>query len=378
MAKSAFQKTIKTVFVLCYLLIGLLFLISCNIRWFSLERWWMLNFLPLGSFFLLLALILFFFGFLFANSRWAILSIIIIAASFQQIKQIIPFRFSTSFDFKKPEHSIRVMSWNVESFEILQYKERPWIRQEMFDLIRQYNPDIACFQEMTAADSNAKAMYRLKDFIDSLHFPYHFYSYYVGDDFYPATNTHYGKIIFSKIPLMNMQEIKEDPNKYNSKFQTADLVSGDDTFRLFNIHLQTMDLSADYLHVTDSISKEEDVDVHKSMGILEKLKKSFAPRIKQADYIKQEMKKSPYPVLLCGDFNDAPNSYAYATIGEGMQNAFVEKGYWLGRTYTNILPSLRIDNIFLSPSFSVLQFTRIKRRLSDHYPIVADIRLNKQ
>ncbi len=68
-----------------------------------------------------------------------------------------------------------------------------------------------------------------------------------------------------------------------------------------------------------------------------------------------------------------PNSYAYQTIGENLQNAFEEKGSGLGRTFTGIAPTLRIDNIFASTSFTVNQFVRLPVKLSDHFPIIADL-----
>ena len=89
------------------------------------------------------------------------------------------------------------------------------------------------------------------------------------------------------------------------------------------------------------------------------------------------MDKSPYPVIVCGDFNDIPNSYAYNTIGKGMKNAFAEKGSGIGRTFSGISPTLRIDNIFVADKFSVDQFLRIPKILSDHFPVFADVQLRK-
>ena len=54
-------------------------------------------------------------------------------------------------------------------------------------------------------------------------------------------------------------------------------------------------------------------------------------------------------------------------------NAFVEKGSGIGNTFSDLAPTLRIDNIFSDPRFHVNQYIRIKKKLSDHYPIVADL-----
>ena len=44
------------------------------------------------------------------------------------------------------------MSWNVEEFNILHYKDHPEVKTQMLELINKYNPDIACFQEVVAGD----------------------------------------------------------------------------------------------------------------------------------------------------------------------------------------------------------------------------------
>ena len=91
--------------------------------------------------------------------------------------------------------------------------------------------------------------------------------------------------------------------------------------------------------------------IRESRKIIGKFKRGFLKRQEQADRIRAEIKKSPYPVIVTGDFNDVPNSYAYHTIGKGMNNAFVEKGGGLGRTFSGISPVLRIDNIFVDEKY---------------------------
>ena len=55
------------------------------------------------------------------------------------------------------------------------------------------------------------------------------------------------------------------------------------------------------------------------------------------------------------------------------QDAFLEKGSGVGATFYKILPTLRIDVCFADTSFRINQCTVVKRRLSDHYPLVTDI-----
>jgi len=97
----------------------------------------------------------------------------------------------------------------------------------------------------------------------------------------------------------------------------------------------------------------------------------------QADIIDQVRNNSPYPVVITGDLNDVPNSYTYFKVRGSLKDAFLEKGYGIGRTFRSLSPTLRIDYIFTDPRFSVAQFKREKKNYSDHYMIVADIRRSR-
>ena len=164
-----------------------------------------------------------------------------------------------------------------------------------------------------------------------------------------------------------------NPNDYNSSFQYIDVIKGPDTIRIFNVHLQSLKFSKANLNYLDKAGLEADSNITESKSIISKIKTGFIKRSKQADFINDEVAHSPYPVIVCGDFNDVPDSYAYEIIGEGLQDAFVERGFGISRTFSSISPTLRIDNIFADKTFSITQFTRVKKLLSDHFPIVADI-----
>ena len=59
-----------------------------------------------------------------------------------------------------------------------------------------------------------------------------------------------------------------------------------------------------------------------------------------------------------------------------MQDAFVKKGFGLGRTYSKILPILRIDYTLVDPTFRVISNKTIHRALSDHYPEVTEFSIH--
>ena len=336
MPQNFFRRITKKVFIITNLSLVLFLLLGCYGGALDPAIWWFTGFLTLAAFYILVLLLLFIVFWIFAKPRWAFLSVAAIALAYQPLTRIIPLRFSAPFS-KEKTSALRVMSWNVEHFDILEHKTHPEKKQQMLDLINDYQPDIACFQEMVGSDKNSQAINYVPDFLQKLNFADYFYSYNVKIDF--DGDHHFGIIIFSKYPIINKQTISFYPNDYNSIFQYVDIVKGNDTIRVFNIHLQSLKFSATNRQYIDQPEFEDKKAIEQSKNIIGKFKVGFLKRKVQAERIRAEMDKSPYPVIVCGDFNDVPNSYAYNTIGKGFKNAFVEKGNGFGRTFTGISPT---------------------------------------
>ncbi len=375
MPKSLFRRVTKKIFITSNIVLAVLFLLGCYGGWSDPKIWWPLGLLTLSAFYLLLLLILFIVFWVFVKLRWSLISIVAILFAYKPVTNIIPFRFSSSFEKQKQPGALRIMSWNVEHFDILEHKKHPEKKQEMLQLINENQPDIACCQEMVGSDNVSKAINYIPEIMQAEGFTDYHYSFNPKLDF--DGNHHFGIIIFSRYPIINKQTVSFYPNDYNSIFQYADIVKGEDTIRIFNIHLQSLKFNATNLEYIEKPTITDEADLKKSKSLISKLKTGFLKRKVQAERIKEEMDKSPYPVIVCGDFNDVPNSYAYNTIGKGMKNAFTEKSSGFGRTFSGISPTLRIDNIFVSCKFSVEQFLRIPKKLSDHFPLFADLQLKK-
>lgn len=375
MAKPFFRRITKRFVILCNIIVSILFLLGANVKYFNPQHWWFLGLLTLSLPYILFVLLIFIFIWIFTRKVWIIISLLTIAVSWTAVKNIFPVHFSGSFKMQRSGNTLRIMSWNVAQFAILEHKSHPEVKQKMLDLINQYQPDIACFQEMVGGDYD-KAINYLGDFKRNLHFSEYYYSYNNRLDFDRVH--HFGIIIFSKYPFVNKQTITFPPNDYNSTFQYVDVIINNDTVRIFNIHLQSLKFTQKNMQYLDNPETNTDTVLSESKSIINKLKQGFLKRKLQAERIKNEMQKSPYPIILCGDFNDVPDSYAYWKIGEGMQNTFVEKGTGFGRTYTGISPTLRIDNIFADKNFSIEQCTRVPKKLSDHFPVIADVILHSK
>jgi endonuclease/exonuclease/phosphatase family metal-dependent hydrolase len=375
MPKSLFRRLTKKFFIITNVILAILFLLGCYGGWANPQPWWPLGFITLATFYLLLFLLGFVVFWAFVKPRWSLISITAILIAYKPITNIVPLRFSSSFIKQKQHDALRIMSWNVEHFDILEHKKHPEKKQEMLQLINEYEPDIACYQEMVGSENLPKAINYIPDIMEAEAFTNYHYAFNPKLDY--DGNHHFGIIIFSKYPIINKQTISFYPNDYNSIFQYADIVKGEDTIRVFNIHLQSLKFSSTNLQYIDKPDIIDDDDLKKSRSLISKLKTGFLKRKVQAERIKEEMNKSPYPIIVCGDFNDVPNSYAYNTIGGGLKNTFVQRGSGIGRTFSGISPTLRIDNIFVADKFKVQQFLRIPKKLSDHFPIFTDVQLEK-
>ena len=86
-----------------------------------------------------------------------------------------------------------------------------------------------------------------------------------------------------------------------------------------------------------------------------------------ADYLKRHRGES---IILCGDFNDNPISYARRTIARRLTDCFVESGFGPGISYHENRMYFRIDNIMCSKDWKPYN-CKVDRKiaLSDHYPM---------
>jgi endonuclease/exonuclease/phosphatase family metal-dependent hydrolase len=204
-----------------------------------------------------------------------------------------------------------------------------------------------------------------------LGFPYYYYAW--DNDGYLQW---VGQIIFSKLPIVDSGMIRFLKPAIPESLIHADVVFNKDTIRIYTTHLQSVQFKKADFERIEQIKKTEGEVVENSKNIFSKLKRGFIRRSDQAGIVKETVSNSPYPYILTGDFNDVPNSYTYFTIrGDNLKDAFLETSFGIGRTYSYIAPTLRIDYIFTTPDFSIRQFNRVVKEYGDHYMLVADVQL---
>lgn len=268
-----------------------------------------------------------------------------------------------------PDSAFTLMSWNVKLFDLYNWTGNTETRSRMFDLIKAESPDVFCVQEFYSEDTGRFANR------DSLHAHL---NYGYSSQAYTITlrrTDHWGVATFSRFPIVNEGKIVFN-NRSNNICLYSDIQINSDTIRVYNMHLQSINFGyADIRFVETMLSKEEAEDeIENSKNILRRMKRAYTRRAEQANAIAQHMAACPYPMIICGDFNDTPISYTYRILCEDMNDAFRESGSGFGKTYANPLPVPRIDYIFHSKTLQSWEFSTIEtENMSDHYPIACKI-----
>jgi endonuclease/exonuclease/phosphatase family metal-dependent hydrolase len=370
----SFRLFTKRFFIYANIAVVFFFLLACLVPYLSPQRWWFISFLGLGFPFLLALVIFFLAGWLIMlKPKLALLSGVALLLAIKSISVFIAFHRPQKFNYDKNPDHIRLVSWNVARFLELKRNTNAasMKRLKMLDLIKEQNADVLCLQEFHSS-IHPEFYDNITPIQKEMGYPYFYFSYDEDGD-----NHYYSSIIFSRYPIVDSTLIRFPKPTLQDVVLRTDLKVNDDTVSVFTTHLQSNQLGKKDYERLSKIKTGDDSLVSNSKNILSKLKKGLSNRGIQADIVSEAIKKSPHPALVCADLNDVPNSYAYFTIRGQMQDAFLKKGVGIGRTFSAISPTLRIDCIFADDRFKIHQFNRLIKNLSDHYMLVADVELKK-
>lgn len=239
--------------------------------------------------------------------------------------------WAVSFETDKPNtHSLHLISWNAEGFQL-----NKDTLQASATFIRNLHPDVICLQERP----HDNLLHR--DSISAV-FGYPYWVFNSRED--EVLNL----VVYSRFPLSNMKEYYF-PNSYNKVLQ-IDLKYNGKTIRLFNIHLQTTGMTPAF----------------QGNNLLHTYQLNAKERNRQAQLLAEAVASSPYPVILCGDLNDTPISYAYRKLADKLDDCFLESGKGWGGTYQPACNLFRIDYTLCSPQLKTSAYRLYSNRWSDH------------
>jgi endonuclease/exonuclease/phosphatase family metal-dependent hydrolase len=88
------------------------------------------------------------------------------------------------------------------------------------------------------------------------------------------------------------------------------------------------------------------------------------------------LRETPGPRVVTGDFNTPPNAPEYRALERVARNAFLT-GLGFGFTFHRRLPLIRIDHVWCAGGVRPVRCVAVQNRLSDHFPVVAEVTLSE-
>lgn len=284
--------------------------------------------------------------------KYAVWPLLTLLLCYKGFVTYIPFHVG---DKDIPDDAIKVLSFNSMQLAYLPHtKGNP---NPMLQYIKDANADIVCLQEFACPPKTT--LPNVDKWLKA----------------YPYRHHEEDLTCYSKYPILSSERI--DYVSKGNKSVAYRLKIDQDTVLLVNNHLESNKLTDSdkelYKDLVKNPSKE-----YVSMGfhrLIGKFGEASAIRAAQADAVHNYIRGSGCSsVIVCGDFNDCPLSYACHTIGKGLTNVYSAKASGLGVSYHEKGFYFRIDHLFVSHDWKVSRcWVDNSMKESDHYPILCYI-----
>jgi endonuclease/exonuclease/phosphatase family metal-dependent hydrolase len=282
-----------------------------------------------------------------------ILSLSVILLGLQHISNF----FQPIPNFHTSTNGLKILSFNVNYFS-KDISRKQIDHPPIIDYLKAANADIICLQETRLFKTGKLSPDGIRDALPGIR------HYHLAHSIRNA-----GPLTLSKYPIYRLGEIRFEHSANMVLFSDVVLKPGD-TIRVYNCHFQSYKITAEDYTLTDpDKTGTNEQQLREAKLISKKMIIAFSIRAKQARAVAAHIRKCPYQVVVCGDFNDTPLSYTYHILGKQLNDAFTQAGFGLSQTYNGILPSFRIDYILYSPRFKALSYQCDKVDLSDHFPV---------
>lgn len=309
-------------------------------------------------------------GLAFPFCVFAVVVMLVICLIFRQKAAFIPLLgligcygsvrdyFPINLNTTPPKSCLKVMSYNTLSFGRWQTDEKG--NYAVIRFIGTQDCDLVAVQEsplrLDYQDEDIKRDFRR-------------YGYYY--EWLPLGINAVG--LASRFPIVDKETICHNDLNGATAFYVSPKQG--DTIIVVNAHLQSMRLSTEDRNQYHQIVKNpEQADTIKGKRtILTKIAQASRLRATEADSIAQFLDRHQgKKIILMGDFNDTPVSYAHHQVCSRLTDAYRSSGSGLGRSFNQDAIIVRIDNIFCSKHWKPYgAFVDNSVPFSDHYPIIA-------
>ena len=254
-------------------------------------------------------------------------------------------------ELPKSANDFTVMSYNVRLFNKFRWYQKANIPSQIAQFVEDKNPDILCIQEYSDLEKTKFSKYKYQQI------------------FKEGKNIIVGNAIFSKYKIIDKGVINF-PNSTNNAVY-IDVIKGNDTLRVYSMHLQSIKISTDI--EDEEIQK---MNESKTKYIFRKISDAFTKQQEQALLLKEHYSECKYKKIICGDMNNSAFSFVYRAIKGSMQDAFETSGSGFGKTYNFKYYPARIDYIFADKTILVKSFETLNDFYnSDHFPLISRLEI---
>ena len=354
------KKIFRFIMLMLNIIAAISLLLACLCCFVNPKTIWWIGFFGLGYMYLLAVNLCFAVFWMFSRKKiYVVISILTILTGWIFLGKNVQI-FEKKIPDDKLSESFKVLSFNVQGFYQMNNEQPDGEMLNIFDFIRGEDADIVCIQEFVS--------YKWKVF-DAKFIAKQFENMKFSHIELPGG--YFGIATYSKFPIIRKEMIFND--KTNNVCMCSDIVIDGDTVRVYNIHLKSVGFNDDEKHFLNTAVKTDfnESDINKIKSILRNLRNSSLKREKQVEILSSHIAQSPYPVIVCGDYNDPPTSYSYRKVRGNLKDAFIEAGSGRSTTYDiGRIASLRIDNIMYSDVFKAYSYKSPRVYVSDHFPVM--------
>ena len=179
--------------------------------------------------------------------------------------------------------------------------------------------------------------------------------------------------LHSRFPLADTVVVARY-NHINALLRADAVVDTGDTLRIFVAHLQSNGVRIDDL--AREIREVDRQAYWELRSVAANYRAAARKRAGQVEDLVAAIRESPHPVVVLGDLNDPPLSYAVGELRRaGLEDSFRESGTGLGVSYPGTIPGLRIDYVMASESMGFRRSEVLDCDFSDHKPVRAELLL---
>jgi len=216
-------------------------LIGLSAKYISPHLFWLIAFFGLAFPYLVLLNLIFVIYWISQFRREALVSLIAILLCTFTIRKYVQVSFGNSGS----NNDIKVTSYNSMLFDLYNWSKNSKSRQQIMAQLTEINPDVLCLQEFYESDRYPQ-YFNIDTVINTLNAKYYHAEYTTN-----FKHNHFGIATFSKYRIINKGKIIFN-TKSNNICIYSDVLIGEDTVRIYNMHLQSISFSEkDYKFIGD-------------------------------------------------------------------------------------------------------------------------------